>query len=75
MNRQTEQALIAEFIAKHGVTRCPTAYALPSTAQTSEADRQAHAERGIDPAGEAYRRKNHQYGWQRYWAKKKAGRK
>jgi hypothetical protein len=36
---------IAEFIAKHGITKCPPAYAFNSTGQISDADRQFHAER------------------------------
>jgi hypothetical protein len=36
---------VAEFMAKHGVTKCPPAYAFHSTGQISDEARQFHAER------------------------------
>jgi hypothetical protein len=39
---QTEQdALVAEFMRKKGITRCPTACAVPTHAAVPEADRAA----------------------------------
>ncbi len=68
---------VEEFIAEHGVTRCPTAYLNPSTAKISAEDAAAHEARGIDPVGDMWRKKRAKKskgGWAAFWAKKK-GRK
>jgi hypothetical protein len=47
MSKQEYEAAMAAFLAKKQITRCPTAYALPTHTVTSEEDREAlrrHAE-------------------------------
>lgn len=47
MSKHEYEAAMAAFLAKKQITRCPTAYALPTHTATSEADREAlrrHAE-------------------------------
>lgn len=41
MSQNDYDAAIAEFMRKKGVTRCPTACAVPTYAAVSEADRAA----------------------------------
>jgi hypothetical protein len=41
MSQSEQEALIAEFLRKKGITRCPTACAVPTHAAVSEADRAA----------------------------------
>ena len=41
MSRIDYEAAIAEFMRKKGVTRCPTACAVPTRATVAEADRAA----------------------------------
>jgi hypothetical protein len=41
MSQNEQDALIAEFMRKKGITRCPTACAVPTHAAVSEADRAA----------------------------------
>jgi hypothetical protein len=41
MSQNEYDAAIAEFMRKKGVTRCPTACAVPTHAAVSEADRAA----------------------------------
>jgi hypothetical protein len=41
MSQNEQDALIAEFMRKKGVTRCPTACAVPTHAAVSEMDRAA----------------------------------
>ena len=41
MSQSEQDALIAEFMRKRGITRCPTACAVPTHAAVSAADRQA----------------------------------
>jgi hypothetical protein len=41
MSKQEYEAAVAAFLAKKQITRCPTAYALPTHTITSDADRQA----------------------------------
>jgi hypothetical protein len=38
-------ATVEEFIAKHGITKCPTAYAVASTGQITDEEREAHSQR------------------------------
>jgi hypothetical protein len=41
MHRQEHEAAVAAFIRNNGITRCPTACALPSQATSGPADRVA----------------------------------
>jgi len=41
MSESEDAAAIAEFLRKNGVTRCPTACAVPTRASVTEADRAA----------------------------------
>jgi hypothetical protein len=41
MSQSEQDALIAEFMRKKGITRCPTACAVPTHAAVPEADRAA----------------------------------
>lgn len=41
MSQSEQDALIAEFLRKKGITRCPTACAVPTHAAVPEADRAA----------------------------------
>jgi hypothetical protein len=41
MSQNEQDALIAEFLRKKSITRCPTACAVPTHAAVSEADRAA----------------------------------
>jgi stress response protein YsnF len=41
MTQQDYEAAVAAFIRAKGVTRCPTACAVPTQASVAEADRQA----------------------------------
>ena len=41
MSQSEQEALIAEFMRKKGITRCPTACAVPTHAAVPEADRAA----------------------------------
>jgi len=41
MSQNEQDALVAEFLRKKGITRCPTACAVPTHAAVSEADRAA----------------------------------
>jgi hypothetical protein len=41
MSQSEQDALVAEFMRKKGITRCPTACAIPTHASVSEADRAA----------------------------------
>lgn len=41
MTQQEQDAQVAAFIRMKGVTRCPTACAVPTQASIAEADRQA----------------------------------
>jgi hypothetical protein len=41
MSQNEQDALVAEFMRKKGITRCPTACAVPTHAALSEADRAA----------------------------------
>lgn len=41
MSKQEYEAAIAAFLSKKQITRCPTAFALPTQTVTSEADREA----------------------------------
>jgi len=41
MSRSEQEAAIAEFMRKKGITRCPTACAVPTQAAVPEADRAA----------------------------------
>lgn len=41
MTQQEHEAAVAAFIRAKGVTRCPTACAVPTHAAVAEADRQA----------------------------------
>jgi hypothetical protein len=43
MSQNEYDAAIAEFMRKKGITRCPTACAVPTHAAVSEADRAALA--------------------------------
>ena len=53
MSQAEQDALIAEFMRKKGITRCPTACAVPTHAAVSESDRKAL--RDYDDAKEAAR--------------------
>ena len=46
MSQNEYDAAIAEFMRKKGITRCPTACAVPTHAAVSEADRTALANYG-----------------------------
>ena len=67
----SDQELIDRFIRERGVTRCPIAFTAATTATPSLPDVEQHQARGIDPVGDAYRKKP-KSGWARYWAKKRA---
>jgi hypothetical protein len=41
MSQNEQDALVAEFMRKKGITRCPTACAVPTHAAVSESDRAA----------------------------------
>ena len=41
MSQNEQDALVAEFMRKKGITRCPTACAVPTHAAVSETDRAA----------------------------------
>lgn len=41
MSQDEQDALVADFMRKKGITRCPTACAVPTHAAVSEADRAA----------------------------------
>ncbi len=41
MSQNEQDALVAEFMRKKGITRCPTACAVPTHAAVSDADRAA----------------------------------
>jgi hypothetical protein len=41
MTQQEQEAAVAAFIRARGVTRCPTACAVPTQASVAEADRKA----------------------------------
>ena len=41
MSQSEQDAAIAEFMRKKGITRCPTACAVPTHAAVSAADREA----------------------------------
>ena len=41
MSRNEYDAAVAEFMRKKGITRCPTAHAVPTHAAVSDADRAA----------------------------------
>ena len=41
MSQSEQDALVAEFMRKKGITRCPTACAVPTHAAVPEADRAA----------------------------------
>jgi hypothetical protein len=41
MSKQEYEAAMADFLAKKQITRCPTAFALPTQTATTEADREA----------------------------------
>ncbi|HWD57961.1 MAG TPA: hypothetical protein VG308_06765 [Stellaceae bacterium] len=41
MSQNEQDALVAEFMRKKGITRCPTACAVPTHAAVPEADRAA----------------------------------
>lgn len=41
MSRSEQEAAIAEFLRTKGITRCPTACAVPTHAAVSESDRAA----------------------------------
>jgi hypothetical protein len=41
MSKQEYEAAMAAFLAKKQITRCPTAFALPTHTATTEADREA----------------------------------
>ena len=41
MSQSEQDALIAEFLRKKGITRCPTACAVPTHAAVPESDRAA----------------------------------
>jgi hypothetical protein len=41
MSQNEQDAAIAEFMRKKGITRCPTACAVPTHAAVSDADRAA----------------------------------
>ena len=41
MSQSEQDALIAEFLRKKGITRCPTACAVPTHAAVPESDRGA----------------------------------
>ena len=53
MSQNEQDALIAEFMRRKGITRCPTACAIPTHATVSDADRAAL--RDYDAAKEAAR--------------------
>ena len=40
MSNSEYEAAISEFLRRKGVTRCPTAYALPTQAQIAGSDRE-----------------------------------
>jgi hypothetical protein len=70
-SRSDDDAAVAAWIARNGVTRCPTAICAETPGvEVSPEDRAAHAARGIDPLADKLRWKSAQ---QRFWAKKKAG--
>ena len=64
---------VEAYIARHGVTRCPTAFAAPSTATISDADAASHRARVLDSAEESssWRNSAKAHGWARYWALKR----
>ena len=66
----TDDDLIARYLKERGVTRCPAAYAVESAASISEDDRLAHAARGLDPVGDAWRKKHakRRGGWNYGWS-------
>lgn len=68
----SDDDLIAQFIRERGVTQCPTAICAPTTVSVSPADASAHAARGIDPVGDAWRKKRGTGGWHAYWSKARA---
>ena len=41
MSQNEQDALVAEFMRRKGITRCPTACAVPTHAAVSETDRAA----------------------------------
>jgi hypothetical protein len=53
---------VADFIAKRGITKLPAAYAAPSTAEISDADKEAHRARPVpDPVYAAHAAKAHRH--------------
>ena len=57
MNQKEQEAAVAAFIRARGVTRCPTACAVPTQASVAEADRAALRQRAA--ALEAQREERH----------------
>jgi hypothetical protein len=68
--------MVAAHIAKHGVTRCPTAALEPTTGEISIEDRERHRVRGLDPVGDVWRGMNSKARYRMImhtaWAKKQA---
>lgn len=58
---------IAAWIAQHGVTKCPIAFAAPTHATVSLTASLAHIARGPDPVGQTYRKTGG--GWTAFWRK------
>lgn len=48
VNQQEQEAAVAAFIRARGVTRCPTACAVPTQASVAEADRAALRRRAAE---------------------------
>lgn len=67
-----DDEMVTEFLRTRAVTKCPAGFAAATTAAPTLEDAAQHAARGIDPTGDAWRKKA-PHGWARYWASKKAG--
>lgn len=52
---KTDAELIADHITRKGVTKCPTAALLPTTAAIAPADRERHRARGDNPAPQVWK--------------------
>ena len=65
----SDDELIADWIARNGVTRCPVAFAEPSQAAVNPVDAAVHAERHKAPRETM--QKKVQRGWNLYWRRRR----
>jgi hypothetical protein len=66
-----DDEMIAKFLREKGATKCPPAICAPTAGLQIEPEvAQAHAARGIDPAGDAWRKKR-KGGWTGYWKRER----